>query len=83
MAIAPGLASVPRRLPGRLVGCLAVLIVTETEAYAFYIDPGSGALLFASPACCLLWGSVLFPQVHRADVFLEKDQEKQGIGYCE
>ena len=81
MAIAPGLASVPRRLLGRLLGqllgCVAVLIVTETEAYAFYIDPGSGALLLQALLAAFFGGLFYFRKLIARMCFWRKTKKNK------
>ena len=81
MAIAPGLASVPRRLLGRLLGqllgCVAVLILTETEAYAFYIDPGSGALLLQALLAAFFGGLFYFRNLIARMFFWRKTKKNK------
>ena len=71
MEIAPVLASIPRRL----LGWVTVLIVTETEAFAFYIDPGSGVLLLQI-LLAAFFGSLFHFRKHLARlIFWEKNKK--------
>lgn len=71
MESAPVLTSIPRLLLGGGI----VLIVMETEAYAFYVDPGSGALilqaLFAG-----FFGSVFYFRKFLARMFFWEKNKK-------
>ena len=73
MKIARGLVLVPRWL----LGCVAVLIVTETKAYAFYVDPGSGVLLLQALLAAFFGGLFYFRKLIARMFFWRKTKKNK------
>ncbi len=71
MESAPVLTSIPRLLLGGGI----VLIVMETEAYAFYVDPGSGALILQA-LIAGFFGSVFYFRKFLARMFFWEKNKK-------